>query len=236
MSDSTSRSRRSKSEFYARPEIATAYDEQRFGGPSGAWVNEREVGLVMGLVPPFRLALDLGCGTGRLATMLSGRGPVVGIDTSAAMLEVARRGRLSLAVQGDAFALPFAAAAFDAVVALRLVFHFEALDALLAEIARIVAPGGTVILDTHQWSPRAWRPLDPAHWGGGVFVHSPAEVERAAARAGLRIGGRQACFLLSPYVYRRLPLALVRLLAWVEPAVPANLRVRAFWRLERGDA
>jgi hypothetical protein len=65
-----------------------------------------------------------------------------------------------------------------------------------------------------------------------VFAHSPAQVERAAHESGWKVAQQQACFLFSPYVYRRLPLAVVRGLAQVEAHVPARLRARVFWALE----
>ena len=205
----------------------------RFGGASGAWVNAREIELVLALLQPFQRALDLGCGTGRLTQVLAQRGSTIGLDASRAMLEEAQReNRLALA-QGDAFKLPFADASFDAVVALRVVFHFADVEALLRQIARVVAPRGVFVFDTYLWSPRAWLPLDPACWGGGVFVHPPARVEQIAARLGWHVVERESCFLFSPYVYRRLPLTVVRGLARIETRVPTRLRARVFWKLER---
>lgn len=209
------------------------YDELRFGGASGAWVNAREIELVRALLPPFRRALDLGCGTGRLTRALAQYGRVVGIDASRAMLAQAQRENVLALAQGDAFALPFADASFDAVVALRVVFHFADLEAVLSQVARVVAPRGVFVLDTYLWSPRAWLSLDPARWGGGVFVHSPARVEKAAARVGWQIARREFCFLFSPYIYRRLPLAIVQLLTRIETRVPMRFRARVFWKLER---
>ena len=55
-----------KRAFYAQPEIVAAYDQQRFGSPSGSWVNERELALVESLLPGAGRVLDLGAGTGRL--------------------------------------------------------------------------------------------------------------------------------------------------------------------------
>ncbi len=138
-------------------------------------------------------------------------------------------------VQGDAFALAFGDGIFDAVVALRLAFHFAELDSLLAEAARVTTRGGTVILDTYRWSARAWFALDKTHWGGGVFAHAPSQIERAAARSGLLVAEQQACFLFSPYVYRRLPLAMVRLLGRIESRVPPRLQARIFWKFTRAD-
>ncbi len=205
----------------------------RFGGASGAWVNAREIELVRALLPEFQRALDLGCGTGRLTRALVPHGRVVGIDTSRAMLTQAQRENVLALAQGDAFALPFADASFDAVVALRVAFHFADLEALLSQVARVIAPRGVFVFDTYLWSPRAWLPLAPARWGGGVFVHPPARVETLAARMGWQVARREFCFLFSPYIYRRLPLAIVRALARIETRVPARLRARVFWKMAR---
>jgi SAM-dependent methyltransferase len=220
-----------KRQFYAQPQIASKYDEQRFGGASGAWVNARELEVALALLPAFHRALDLGCGTGRLTRLLAARGETIGVDSSRAMLAQARDGDALSLVQGDAFQLPFANASFEVVVALRLVFHFAEIDTLLSKIARVVAGGGAVVFDTYLWSPRAWLPLDAANWGGGVFAHPPAQIDQAARRAGLQVAAQVPCFLFSPYVYRRLPLAVVRALARVESQVPARLRARVFWKL-----
>ena len=149
------------------------------------------------------------------------------------LAEAQRDNHLTLA-QGDAFELPFADASFDAVVALRVVFHFGDVEALLRQIARVVAPRGVFIFDTYLWSPRAWLPLDPARWGGGVFVHPPARIEQVAASLGWQVVRRESCFLFSPYIYRRLPLVVVHGLARIETRVPPRWRARVFWRLARG--
>jgi SAM-dependent methyltransferase len=222
-----------KREFYSQPAIAQTYDELRFGGASGAWVNAREIDLALALLPPFRRALDLGCGTGRLTRALRRCGETVGMDASNAMLAKARENDSAGFVQGDAFTLPFAGASFDAVTALRLVFHFAEVDALLREVARVVAPRGVIVFDTYRWSPRAWLPLGAARWGGGVFAHPPALIERSARQAGLQLARRESCFLFSPYVYRRLPFAAVRALAHIEPRLAEHFRARVFWKFVR---
>ncbi len=219
--------------FYSRPEIANGYDKQRFGGASGEWVNGREIENVLALIPTFNRALDLGCGTGRLTRMLAGRGPTVGADASFAMLQQAAKTSDASLAQADAFALPFAASSFDAIVALRVVFHFAQVEALLCEMGRLLQPGGSAVFDTYQWSPRALLPLDAARWGGGVYIHPPGQIERAALAAGLQVTARVTCFLFSPYVYRRLPLPVVRMLGRIEPGFPERLRARVFWRLTR---
>jgi SAM-dependent methyltransferase len=114
-------------------------------------------------------------------------------------------------------------------------FHFAELGSLLRQVKRVLAPGGAVVFDTFRWSPRAWMSLDTARWGGGVFVHPPAQVEHVAGELDLQIAKREDCFLFSPYVYRRLPFIVVQGLARAEAHLPAGLRARIFWKLARTD-
>ena len=101
--------------------------------------------------------LELGCGTGRVSLPLARAGvDLVGIDRSDAMLgrAAARRrrtrsaGRLQL-VRGDIRALPFAAHAFETVVApygvLQSIVRERDLVATLTSVARVLAPGGRLV-------------------------------------------------------------------------------------------
>jgi SAM-dependent methyltransferase len=241
-----------KRTFYSRPAVAGAYDALRFAGPSGAHVNQRELALIRQFLPPAGKVLDLACGTGRLTAALTSsefdphselRTPnselpfrVFPLDPSPEMLR-ATRARPGLAaapaVQADGFSLPFAPAAFDAVAALRLLFHYAALDPLLAEMGRVVRPGGSVIFDTFRWTPRSLVPLLPGRFGGKVHIHRRRPLLAAAAAAGLTLTSAEDCFLFSPYVYRLLPLPLVRALDRLEPLIPPRLRARTFWQFTR---
>ena len=61
----------------------------------------------------------------------------------------------SSVVLADAFQLPFRDDAFEAVVTLRLLFHYAEVEPIVREMARVCKPGGVVIFDTASWSPRA---------------------------------------------------------------------------------
>ncbi len=223
-----------KRAFYRNPRVVAEYDRQRFGGKSGDWVNEREIAEAMQLLPPVGRILDLGCGTGRLSQRLvtCNYDPIL-LDASDAMLARAVPTVGAPAVLADAFSLPFRSDAFDAVVALRLAFHFADVTGLLASVARVLRPGGRFILDTYRWSPRSIAPIGAGHWGGKVFVHSAAAVRTAAASAGLVVVGQRSSFLFSPYVYRRLPWHVVKALAGLEARVPAAVRLRDYWALAK---
>lgn len=220
--------------FYRQSAVAETYDAQRFGGASGQWVNQREITRVLDLLPEAGRVLDLGCGTGRLSRQLVAAGrEVVMLDASAAMLGQAGAPELAPAVLADAFALPFAPEAFDAVVALRVAFHFAELDALIASVAPLLRPGGRFVFDTYRWTPRALLAIASKRWGGKVFIHSAESVSQGAVASGLSVAAANACFLFSPYLYRLLPLPAVQGLDRIERSVPPTGRARVFWALER---
>ncbi len=103
------------------------------------------------LAPPSGLCwLDVGCGNGAFTRMLAERtapAALQGIDPSAAQLAFAGlRASLSGAgfCQGDAMALPFPAATFDAAVMPLVIFFLAEPARGVAEMARVVCPGGMV--------------------------------------------------------------------------------------------
>jgi len=105
-------------------------------------------------LPPGAPVLDVACGAGRHLEGLRARGfRATGIDRSAHLLALAagRAGLRGTLVRGDMRALPFGAGTFGSVVTMFTSFGYfasrEAHVALLAEYARVVRPGGTLVLD-----------------------------------------------------------------------------------------
>lgn len=94
--------------------------------------------------------LDVATGTGMLAAAAQRRvgpsGRVVALDLSAAMLQVARRHAGPHWVQGSADALPLADAQFDLLTMGYALRHVASLDGAFAEFARVLRPGGRVLL------------------------------------------------------------------------------------------
>ena len=98
--------------------------------------------------------LDVACGTGVAARAAAARvgptGSVVGLDLNPAMLEVAAGTRADIEWrQGDAANLPFGDSEFDAVLCQSALFFFPHVDAAVAEMARVVRPGGAVAVQTY---------------------------------------------------------------------------------------
>lgn len=89
--------------------------------------------------------LDVGCGEGRLATVLPGGVTWIGVDSSAAQLAGARRGSVARA---DMRALPFRADSFAEVVHLWCLYHLDDPVQAIAEAARVLRPGGRYVAST----------------------------------------------------------------------------------------
>jgi ubiquinone/menaquinone biosynthesis C-methylase UbiE len=99
--------------------------------------------------------LDVGCGHGASATLLAQRvgpsGRVVGLDASRAMIAEARRRFVHSALPvafhvGDALALPFENASFDAARSDRVFMFLDDPGRALAELVRITKPGGRIVV------------------------------------------------------------------------------------------
>jgi 2-polyprenyl-6-hydroxyphenyl methylase/3-demethylubiquinone-9 3-methyltransferase len=107
-----------------------------------------------------RAALDVGCGGGLLAEEVARLGlAVTGVDPSAPSLAVARDHAAESGVdiryvRGTGEALPFGDASFDVVFCCDVLEHVASVEATVAEIARVLRPGGVFCFDTIN---RTWR-------------------------------------------------------------------------------
>jgi ubiquinone/menaquinone biosynthesis C-methylase UbiE len=101
-------------------------------------------------LPATAAVLDVGCGTGRLLDRLGSAQPgwsLVGLDRSPGMASAARRQRPWLRiVLGTAEALPYPDRSFDAVVTTLSFHHWSDKSGALAEVFRVLRPGGLLAL------------------------------------------------------------------------------------------
>jgi len=90
--------------------------------------------------------LDIGCGTGANLEMLSQFGDAEGVDVSNEALDFCRQRGLQSVRQGEAEHLPYEDASFDLVTGLDVVEHLDDDRAGLAEMRRVLLPGGYALL------------------------------------------------------------------------------------------
>ncbi len=128
--------------------IAGPYDLMNSVMTAGLHHRWRERAADLARVGPGSRALDVATGTGDLAIELASRGAsVVGSDFSEGMLDVARRKSPALTwEQGNALSLPYADATFDAATVGFGARNFSDLSQGLREMARVVRPGGRVVV------------------------------------------------------------------------------------------
>jgi SAM-dependent methyltransferase len=141
------------------------------GGFNPSFQRHRaEYRLCAGLLGDGRV-MDLGCGTGHSWTELSPR-ETVGVDIDAAALA----GQERETHQADMRSLPFPDAGFDAVVSVQSIEHVPDARPVLAEVARVLAPGGRAIFVTPNRLTfgRPDEIIDPYH-----YVEYDAEQLRA---------------------------------------------------------
>jgi ubiquinone/menaquinone biosynthesis C-methylase UbiE len=131
---------------------AQGYDEG-WRGQMHHQIADRTADLALTCVPAPTRILDVECGTGYLLGRPAARAPqaqvLAGIDAAPGMIEVARAvaadDRMRF-VAGTAEQLPWPAATFDLVVSTTSFDHWADQRAGLAECARVLAPGGWLVL------------------------------------------------------------------------------------------
>jgi len=183
-----------------------------FRGQDPTFVAYREAYLNAMDFASAAAVLDLGCGTGVVARALAARdgftGTVTGIDQSPDFIAAAERlaatdgvgDRVEFAV-GDAYALDFPDAGFDAAVAHTLVSHVRDPLAVLTEAARVTRPGGSVAIFDGDYPSLTFGCSDPRlgaameHAIQSMIMSSPRvmrELPRLLPQAGLRLIATQA--------------------------------------------
>ena len=157
-------------------------------------VDEPAVDAILDTLPVGD-ALDAACGTGRFSARLAARGHrVIGVDGSPEMLDVARAKMPGVDFRvGQLDDLPLPDASVDLVLCALALSHVPDLGPVLAELARVVRPGGHVVIDdvSHELVFRGSvvKALGPNGEPGLVpaYRHTPGDYLRAALPVGLQV-------------------------------------------------
>lgn len=157
-------------------------------------VGQRLLQRLDAVAGPVASVLDLGCGTGYFLPDLARRFPgahYIGLDIATGMLAYARRerGRDGCWVAGDAEQLPLAAGSVDLVFSSLAIQWCQQPEALFAELARVLRPGGTCVFSTLGPATlnelrSAWAAVD-SHSHVNEFLPAGALERASAGTAGL---------------------------------------------------
>ncbi len=193
-----------------------------FWTPAREYEDRAERIALRALLPPAggRL-IEIGAGAGRLASLYKGYDEVVLMDYAHSTLLEARqrcgRDPRFKFVAADVYRLPFAGAAFDTVVMVRVIHHLVDVPAALRRIAATLRPGGTFILEfankrnlksmlryALRW--QAWSPYvrEPFEFVQLNFDFHPAWMERRIREAGFEIRQRRSVSFLRVGALKRL--------------------------------
>ncbi|MBN2359828.1 MAG: methyltransferase domain-containing protein [Deltaproteobacteria bacterium] len=194
--------------------FSRSYDRRRRVGYH-ALVDDLEAELVARFAPRG-LVLDAGCGTGQILERLGRAGiRACGVDLSSGMLRQARS-RAPLLVRGDLVALPFGDGRFDAVCCFKVLAHVPEVGRALAELGRLVRPGGFLIAEfynPHSVRGALWRLKRPGRIAAGVDerdIHLRFDAPAAARQLlppGFEPVTARGIRLLTPFAQAlRLPL------------------------------
>ena len=227
-----------------RPEIidyeGSRYRHEFWEDANRAYEDQVERVALRRLLPAFgHRLLEVGAGYGRLTPEYRGFDQVVLLDYSLTHLQDAQRnlGRDEryLYVAADVCRQPFCEGAFDAATTIRVLHHLPDVPGALAEMARVVAGRGALVLEhaskrhlksalRHALGLQKWSPytLEPLEFVELNFDFHPEYMRRQLAAVGFRIE-------------RRLPVSWLRL-GLLKNTLPTGLLVRADSLLQHSGA
>ncbi len=214
-------------------ETCAGWWQQGFTNGADAEYEEQILPILSAQLRGAERVLDVGCGegqVGRRAARLPSVKLVVGADPTWGQIKVAaERGGGVLASRALAAGLPFHQGSFDAVVACLVFEHIEDFDEAIAEVGRVLAPGGRFLLLLNhpllQAPNSGWIDdtiLDEQYWRIGPYLIEDSRLEEVEKDVWIRFIHRP----LSRYINAMATAGMY--LTWMEePAPPPGFLERA---------
>jgi SAM-dependent methyltransferase len=208
--------------------------------------EEQILPTIVRLLRPHRSVLEIGTGDGQVLRAIASHDrdaqaqdvTYVGIDPAQAQIRTAAdRAPEFLFARGEALALPYRDASYDAVVACLVFEHILEVDAALGEVARVLKPGGQFLfLLNHpllQTPGSGWiddQILDEQYWRIGDYLKEDVAFEEVEKDVFIPFVHRP----LSRYLNTAIAKGL-RLDTMEEPAPPPGFLAQA-WEYQRASA
>jgi len=197
------------------PQDYTRWRQSRLG----AITEYLEHKLMIELAQPSagRKVLDVGCGDGALAEKLAvSDAQIAGIDPNPDMVEAANRRGCGRFYVADGGHLPFPDGSFDLVVAVTVLCVSGEPERLVAEMARVLRPGGRLVIgELGRWSlwtlSRRLRALFGNRLWQRAHFFTKAELTALVTQEGLKIQAFQGAVYYPPIGL------VVRPLSWIDP-------------------
>lgn len=180
-------------------------------------VAQRHATLQALALRPGEQVLDVGAGPGflvaEMAEQVGPTGHVTGLDISDSMVALARQrcaqgpvGSRTAIVKGDAAALPFPSASFDVGVSTQVYEYVPSISAALAELHRVLRPGGRVLILDTDWDSVVWHAHDQARMRRVLTAwkerfadpYLPRTLARRLEDAGFAVRSRDVLVLFNP--------------------------------------
>jgi SAM-dependent methyltransferase len=151
--------------------LAATYDDERFGGSYGGYIDAQEKRILRRWLAPIRglPILDFACGTGRMSEFATH-----GLDPSRAMVEIARaKHPRNNILCGGVDLLPQFRTTFDAILCFHLFMHLPLAETsnIVIHLLQYIKPGGLLIFDVPSSSRRRLSGFRPSGWHGATALN-----------------------------------------------------------------